>query len=210
MADTKYVIGLDYGTDSARALVVETATGRTVATSVKYYPRWKKGLYCAPLENKWRQHPLDYIEVLEASVKEALSLCPSGTAENVIGMSFDTTGSTPVFVDETGTPLALLPEFAENPNAMFVLWKDHTAVKEAAEINEACHRKELSTIQHTKAASILQSGGGQRYSMFSERTKPYVMRLVRLWSIATGCLPSSQAASQQRTSSAQDVLPVIR
>lgn len=141
MADTKYVIGLDYGSDSARALVVEVATGKVVATSVKYYPRWKKGLYCTPLENKWRQHPLDYIEVLEGTVKEALSQCPAGTAENVIGMSFDTTGSTPVFVDEAGTPLALKPEFAENPNAMFVLWKDHTAVKEAAEINEACHKE---------------------------------------------------------------------
>jgi len=81
------------------------------------------------------------MEVLEASVKEALSLCPEGTAENVIGMSFDTTGSTPVFVDEAGVPLALKPEFAENPNAMFVLWKDHTAVKEAAEINAACHKE---------------------------------------------------------------------
>jgi len=141
MAAEKYVIGLDYGTDSARALVVETSTGKVVATSVKYYPRWKKGLYCCPAENRWRQHPLDYMEVLEESVKEALSLCPEGTAENVIGMSFDTTGSTPVFVDEAGVPLALKPEFAENPNAMFVLWKDHTAVKEAAEINEACHRE---------------------------------------------------------------------
>lgn len=141
MSAAKYVIGLDYGSDSARALVVEVATGKTVATSVKYYPRWKQGLFCAPLENRWRQHPLDYIEVLEASVKEALSLCPEGTAENVIGLSFDTTGSTPVFIDEAGVPLALKPEFAENPNAMFVLWKDHTAVKEAAEINEACHKE---------------------------------------------------------------------
>ena len=58
MSQTKYVIGLDYGTDSARALVVEVATGRQVASSVKYYPRWKKGMYCAPMENRWRQHPL--------------------------------------------------------------------------------------------------------------------------------------------------------
>ena len=139
--ENRYVIGLDYGTDSARALVVEVETGKIVASSVKYYPRWKQGFYCCAAENRWRQHPLDYIEVLEASVKEALAQCPAGTAEKVIGMSFDTTGSTPAFVDETGTPLALKPEFAENPNAMFVLWKDHTAVKEAAEINAACHKE---------------------------------------------------------------------
>lgn len=139
--ENRYVIGLDYGTDSARALVVEAETGKIVASSVKYYTRWKKGLYCSAAENRWRQHPLDYIEVLEASVKEALAQCPEGTAEKVIGMSFDTTGSTPAFVDETGAPLALKPEFAENPNAMFVLWKDHTAVKEAAEINAACHKE---------------------------------------------------------------------
>ena len=143
MADTKYVIGLDYGSDSARAVVVDVADGRTLATAVKYYPRWKKGMYCVPSANQWRQHPLDYIEVLEGSVKEALAACPAGTAENVIGIAFDTTGSTPVFTDENGTPLALKPEFADNPNAMFVLWKDHTAVKEAAEINEKCHANEI-------------------------------------------------------------------
>ena len=143
MADTKYVIGLDYGSDSARAVVVDVVDGKTLATAVKYYPRWKQGLYCVPSANQWRQHPLDYIEVLEGSVKEALAACPAGTAENVIGIAFDTTGSTPVFTDENGTPLALKPEFAENPNAMFVLWKDHTAVKEAAEINEKCHANEI-------------------------------------------------------------------
>ncbi|WP_036877568.1 ribulokinase [Xylanibacter oryzae] len=132
----KYVIGLDYGSDSARALIVNAETGETLATSVKYYPRWKKGLYCNPKINQWRQHPKDYLEVLEATVTEALSKCAAGVAENVVGIAFDTTGSTPAFTDETGTPLAMLPEFAENPNAMFVLWKDHTAIKEAEEINE--------------------------------------------------------------------------
>lgn len=138
----KYVIGLDYGTDSCRAVVADALTGREVATSVKYYPRWKKGKYCNPSENRYRQHPLDYIEVMEQSITEALSQSPAGTAENVVGIAFDTTGSTPVLTDREGTPLALLPEFADNPNAMFVLWKDHTAVNEAAEINALARKWE--------------------------------------------------------------------
>ena len=132
----KYVIGLDYGSDSARAVVVNAETGEELASSVKYYPRWMEGKYCVPTANQYRQHPQDYIDVLEYTVKDALSKCPAGTAENVVGIGFDTTGSTPVFTDKNGTPLAMLPEFAENPNAMFVLWKDHTAIKEAEEINE--------------------------------------------------------------------------
>lgn len=134
--EEKFVIGFEYGSDSARALVVNAHTGEILATAVKYYPRWKMGLYCNPKINQYRQHPMDYLEVLEDSVREILRNCPEGTAQKVIGIVFSTTGSTPVFTDETGTPLALLPEFFENPNAMFVLWKDHTAVKEAAEINK--------------------------------------------------------------------------
>lgn len=136
--ENKYVIGLDYGSDSARALVVNAVTGEILATSVKYYPRWMKGLYCNSKTNQWRQHPKDYLEVLEATVTEALGKCSPDVAPQVVGIAFDTTGSTPAFTDESGTPLAMLPEFAENPNAMFVLWKDHTAVREAAEINEKC------------------------------------------------------------------------
>lgn len=136
--ETKYVIGLDYGSDSARALVVNASTGETLATAVKHYPRWKKGMYCNPKINQWRQHPQDYLDVLEAIIKDALSQCPSDVAPNVVGLAFDTTGSTPAFTDESGTPLAMLPEFADNPNAMFILWKDHTAVNEAAEINAKC------------------------------------------------------------------------
>lgn len=137
--ERQFVIGLDYGSDSARAVVVDVRTGETVATSVKYYPRWSQGLYCDPAANRYRQHPLDYIEVLEASVKEALAHSPAGTAERVIGIAFDTTGSTPAFTDAAGKPLALTPGFEENPNAMFILWKDHTAIREAAEINAKSH-----------------------------------------------------------------------
>ncbi len=132
----KYIIGLDYGSDSCRAIITDASDGKEIATAVKYYPRWMEGKYCDPKANQYRQHPLDYIEVLEGAIKEALSKSPAGTAENIAGIAFDTTGSTPVLTDNNGTPLALLPKFAENPNAMFVLWKDHTAIKEAAEINK--------------------------------------------------------------------------
>lgn len=146
--ENKYVIGLDYGSDSARALVVSAGDGKILASSVKYYPRWMKGMYCNPKTNQWRQHPKDYLEVLEATVKEALGKCGPEVAENVVGIAFDTTGSTPVFTDENGTPLSMLPEFEENPNAMFVLWKDHTAVKEAAEINEKCKANDVDYSQY--------------------------------------------------------------
>ena len=143
MTNEKYVIGLDYGSDSCRAVVVNAETGQEMASAVKYYPRWMEGKYCDPLKNRYRQHPLDYIEGLEVTVEEALSKCPAGTAQQVVGIAFDTTGSTPVLTDEAGTPLALLPEFAENPNAMFVLWKDHTSIKEAAEINELAKKWDI-------------------------------------------------------------------
>lgn len=135
MTEKKYTIGLDYGTDSVRSLIVDVQTGEEVAAAVFAYPRWKKGLYCDPARNQFRQHPLDYLEGLEYTIKEALKKVPAAIAGNVIGLSADTTGSTPCAVDESGTPLSLTAGFEENPNAMFILWKDHTAVKEADEIN---------------------------------------------------------------------------
>jgi L-ribulokinase len=131
-----YTIGVDFGTDSVRALVVNTQTGEEMGTEVFYYPRWKEGKYCDPARNMFRQHPLDYLEGLEVAIVGALNNCPGEVADKVAGISVDTTGSTPVAVDRHGTPLALTPGFEENPNAMFVLWKDHTALKEADEINE--------------------------------------------------------------------------
>ena len=132
----KYVIGIDYGTDSVRSVVVDTNNGEIAGTSVFEYPRWKKGLYCDPSINQFRQHPLDYLEGLEQSVKGALNGLAAEVVRNIVGITVDTTGSTPVAVEKEGVPLSLKPEFKTNPDAMFVLWKDHTAVKEAAEINE--------------------------------------------------------------------------
>ncbi|MEQ9443330.1 MAG: ribulokinase [Cyclobacteriaceae bacterium] len=132
------LIGLDFGSDSVRAALV-TEKGEMLSTSVFHYPRWKNESYCDLSKNQFRQHPLDYVEGIQNTIKEALELAPSGTATRVKGIAVDTTGSTPCAVDETGTPLALVKGFEENPNAMFVLWKDHTAVQEAAEINRLAH-----------------------------------------------------------------------
>lgn len=143
MNSESYVIGVDYGTDSVRSVIVNTNTGQEIASAVFYYPRWKEGKYCNSERNQFRQHPLDYIEGVEQTIKKCLLQAGEAVAANIKAISIDTTGSTPVAVDKTGTPLALLPEFAENPNAMFVLWKDHTSVQEAAEINE--HAKNFET-----------------------------------------------------------------
>ena len=139
----KYTIGLDYGSDSVRSLIVNVETGEEVASVVFNYPRWKKGMYCDAPKNQFRQHPKDYLEGLEYTITEALKKAAEGVAENVVGISVDTTGSTPVAVDEKGTPLSLTPGFEENPNAMFVLWKDHTAVQEADEINKLAGKWEI-------------------------------------------------------------------
>ncbi|MBK9490735.1 MAG: ribulokinase [Haliscomenobacter sp.] len=132
----QYVLGADFGTDSVRAVLVDTANGAELASAVSYYQRWKKGLYCQPAQNQFRQHPLDYIESLEDAVKRTLAELPGIDPAYVVAITVDTTGSTPVAVDQSGTPLALLTDFAENPNGMFILWKDHTAIAEAAEINQ--------------------------------------------------------------------------
>jgi L-ribulokinase len=131
-----FVLGLDFGTDSCRAVIFDAANGSEAGSSVAWYPRWAKGLYCDPAANKFRQHPLDYLETLEEAVNGAVEKTGYETAAKIRGIGVDTTGSTPCAVDRTGTPLSLKKEFAENPAAMFVLWKDHSAIAEADRINE--------------------------------------------------------------------------
>lgn len=135
MSNTAFVIGVDFGTDSVRSVLLNAINGEEIASSVFYYPRWKDGKYCNAGKNQFRQHPLDYVEGLEATIKDCLQKAGADIAENIKGISVDTTGSSPVAVDKSGTPLSLLPGMENNPNAMFVLWKDHTAIKEAGEIN---------------------------------------------------------------------------
>ncbi|RGN29589.1 ribulokinase, partial [Bacteroides oleiciplenus] len=142
-SNKKYVIGLDFGTDSCRALIVDVRNGDEVATGVSFYPRWKAGLYCDAQSNRYRQHPLDYIESMTEAVHIALSHLTEEEIASICGLCFDTTGSTPALTDCNGMPLALNPEFAEEPDAMFILWKDHTAVREAEQINALMKERNL-------------------------------------------------------------------
>lgn len=130
-----YVIGLDYGSDSVRALLLDAATGQEIASKVHWYKRWKENKYCDAAINQFRQHPLDHIEGLEAVIKSVVTTS-NIDSKLIKGICIDTTGSSPIPINKEGTPLALTPGFEENPNAMMVLWKDHTAIKEANEINE--------------------------------------------------------------------------
>jgi L-ribulokinase len=135
--DNNFCVGIDFGTDSVRALLVNAENGKEFATSVFEYPRWKKGLYCNPEAKQFRQHPLDYLEGLEYTIKD-LILKFSDSRSKIKAISIDSTGSTPVAVDKYGNPLALLPEFQDDPDAMFILWKDYSSAEEADQINTLC------------------------------------------------------------------------
>lgn len=129
------VAGVDFGSDSVRVVMAEGATGRTVSQASCAYPRWSQRLYCNDEISQFRQHPLDYIEAFTAAFTAALRDAGEHAGGRLRAIGIDTTGSTPCPVDGAGVPLALKPEFAHNPNAMFHLWKDHTAIAEAEEIN---------------------------------------------------------------------------
>jgi len=144
-----FVLGIDFGTDSVRAIVVDAADGSAAGQAVKEYPRWAAGRYCSPRDNRFRQHPLDYVESMEASVRGALDKAGEAARSDLRAIAVDTTGSTPCFADAAGRPLALSSEFAEDPDAMFILWKDHTSVAEAERIN-----------------AVARSWGGEDYTRF--------------------------------------------
>lgn len=137
---SKYSIGLDYGTNSVRTLLVNVANGREVATSVWNYEHGQAGVILGRDPNLARQHPADYVKGAELTIRKALHEARRkirGFSPNqVVGIGVDTTGSTPLPVDEHGQPLAFQKKFANNPAAMAWLWKDHTGVAEAAEITE--------------------------------------------------------------------------
>ena len=136
-----YVIGLDYGTNTVRCLIVDTSSGNEAGTCVFEYPTGQAGIMLDDSDhNLARQNPADYIQGLEVTIKgaieQALKNDKNFKASKIIGIGIDTTGSTPLPVDKNGTPLAMLDEFKGNLNAQAWLWKDHTSYAEAAQITE--------------------------------------------------------------------------
>ena len=139
-----FVVGVDFGTNSARAVVVDCADGRALGTAVAGYPSGERGVLLDGRDpHLARQHPGDYLEALRASVRGALDESarePGFSRERVVGIGTDTTGSTPLPVDAACHPLALDPRWRAHPAAQAWLWKDHTAADEAAALTETARR----------------------------------------------------------------------
>lgn len=132
---TKLVIGMDFGTDSVRGILVNPYSGEILSKAVSGFKRWQQGRYCDPEKDQYRQSPLDYIESIDEIFAGLFEGLDPTLINQVVAIGTNTTGSTPVAIDENCRPLALLEEFKDNPNAMFILWKDHTAIQESDEIN---------------------------------------------------------------------------
>ncbi|HWW02500.1 MAG TPA: ribulokinase [Candidatus Acidoferrum sp.] len=179
----KYTLGLDYGTNSVRSVIVNTANGREVATAVWNYVHGTQGVILSRDPNLARQHPADYVTGAEKTIKRALALAKRGArdfkAEDVIGIGVDTTGSTPLPVDRDGHPLALDRRFAKNPAAMAWLWKDHTGVAQAAEITDLA--RQLRPQYLAKCGGTYSSEWFFSKILHCLRANPEVFDAAHLW-----------------------------
>jgi len=188
-----YTIGLDYGTNSVRCLIVDVTNGDEVGSNVYEYETGEAGIILDPADhNLARQNPADYVRGIEVTVKEAIAEAtknvPGFEPNKIIGIGIDTTGSTPLPVDKDGTPLSVFDEFKDNPNACAWLWKDHTGHAEAAEITE------LAAKEHPE---YLAKCGGTYSSewFFSKilhclRTDPAVFDAAYSWVECCDCIPA--------------------
>ena len=174
----KILAGIDFGSDSVRVLLCEAYSGKQLASGSSNYTRWSEGKFCDPEKNKYRQHALDYLEGLVAAFEEAKSEILHLSNVEIVGIAIDTTGSTPAPVNEDGIPLCLLPEFTNNPNAMFHLWKDHTAVHEAKLINEIFSG---GSVDYTKYQGVYSSEWFWAKILHTTQVDPTIHAAAYMW-----------------------------
>jgi L-ribulokinase len=179
----KYTIGLDFGTNSVRALIVNTANGQEVSSAVWGYKNGRAGVILGHDPNLARQHPADYLQGAEVTIRKALieaKKCVRGfKPEQIVGIGVDTTGSTPLPVDKDGQPLAFTKSFAKNAAAMAWLWKDHTSVAEAAEITALA--KQIRPQYLAKCGGTYSSEWFFSKILHCLRTSPKVFDAAYLW-----------------------------
>jgi L-ribulokinase len=183
----KYTIGLDYGTNSVRALIVDVRNGREVGTAVWQYEHGTQGVILTRDPNLARQHPADYLRGAEITIKQALRQSRINPNQ-VVGIGVDTTGSTPLPVDARGQALAFDKRFANNPAAMAWLWKDHTAVDEAAEITALA--KKMRPQYLAKCGGTYSSEWFFSKVLHCRRTAPAVYNAAYMWVECADWIPA--------------------
>jgi L-ribulokinase len=195
---TKYTIGLDYGTSSVRALIVNVTSGAEVGTAVWGYGHGTQGVILSRDPNLARQHPGDYIRGAKITIKQALADAKSNVrgfrAEQVVGLGVDTTGSTPLPVDANGQPLAFQKRFASHPAALAWLWKDHTGVNEAAEITALA--KKLRPQYLAKCGGVYSSEWFWSKILKCLRVAPGVFKAAHAWVELADYVPAALTGTE--------------
>ena len=179
-----YTIGLDYGTNSVRCVIVDIANGSEAGTAVYNYPTGQAGIILDKNDhNLARQNPADYVKGIEVTIKKAIQQAKKTVkkfdAEQIIGIGVDTTGSTPLPVDKNGTPLGVLAEFKKNKNAQAWLWKDHTGFAEAAQITELAKKEHPEYL--AKCGQVYSSEWFFSKILHCLRTDPKVFDAAHSW-----------------------------
>ena len=195
---TKYTIGLDYGTNSVRALIVNVANGAEIAAAVWTYAHGTQGVVLARDPNLARQHPADYLAGAEITIKQALATAKKSVkgfnASQVIGIGVDTTGSTPLPVDKEGQPLVFQKKFANNPAALAWLWKDHTSVNEAVEITALASKIRPQYL--AKCGGTYSSEWFWSKLLHCLRTAPEVFNAAHSWVELSDFVPASLTGTE--------------
>jgi len=194
-----YTIGLDYGTNSVRCLIVDVSTGNELGTGVYEYETGEAGIILDPSDhNLARQNPADYLKGIEVTVKAAVAEAKKAVKgfdpKQTIGIGIDTTGSTPIPVDKNGTPLGMLDEFKNNPNAHAWLWKDHTGHAEAAEITALAEKEHPEYL--AKCGGIYSSEWFFSKILHCLRTDPKVFEAAYTWVEHADWMPAVLTGTQ--------------